>query len=563
MNDTFYDHIPEDQAQQLIQSAAIISGKPAAEMTIQDAAQILEERGIKMPAYNPNIDKAAAMLWHTMDTKQLKRILSADTGNLETAFSSVIDELAQKAQEAIPAQDAQEIKTFDAKIWEEAGGHYEEIRRALNDRLQAATEPAREILTGTVAEISKAAREAFASITEIVNSEAYKAIREKLQEVGKIIEEYRLNYKELAEASEALEQLIPFIQMELDAAQDDPAFTGCTLEDVIQHGIDDDLQPTDSKYRPIIERALQRQEEHRAITEAVEEIEQAAEKLPQIIANPTEKVDYPVDKPNSVIWSIVEAASIMNSAGQMQIGINTSKDGSNPDQLIYISLISDDLDINISKNLTPFDKRCYIAAAALYNAGNAVISTTQLYYMMGGQRKNPNAEDKRKIEESLLKMGTTRIFIDNEQEIKFAKNYVHFKYDASLLPFERTSAYINGKYTDSAIHLFREPPLISFAKEHNNQITTIPRKLLASPQNKTDENLRIEDYLIERIAHIKNPKFPTQNKTLYSTIFEACNIKGKQRQRAKKKIHNLLEYYKSCSWIIGYTESEDGITIDA
>ena len=273
MNDTFYDHIPEDQAQQLIQSAAIISGKPAAEMTIQDAAQILEERGIKMPTYNPNIDKAAAMLWHTMDTKQLKRILSADTGNLETAFSSVIDELAQKAQEAIPAQDAQEIKTFDAKIWEEAGGNYEEIRRALNDRLQAATEPAREILTGTVSEISKAAREAFASITEIVNSEAYKAIRQKLQEVGQIIEKYRLNYKELAEASEALEQLIPFIQMELDAAQDNPAFTGCTLEDVLQHGLDDDLRPTDSKYRPIIEKAKQRLAEYKAAQEALAEID--------------------------------------------------------------------------------------------------------------------------------------------------------------------------------------------------------------------------------------------------------------------------------------------------
>ncbi len=564
MNEISYSHIPEDQAQQLIKHAATISGNPAAEMAIQEAVKILEERGVKMPTYNPAIDKAAAMLWATMDTRQLKRILSANDAELENAFSSVIEELAQKAQEAIPAQDAQEVKIFDAKVWEDAAGNYAEIRRCLNDRTLAAMEPAKEILTDTVAHISKAAREALATITEIANSPAYKAIKEKLQETGRIIEEYRLNlnYKELATASEELKQLIPFLQMEIDAAQDDPAFSGCTLEEVLDKGFSAGLQPIDSKYRPLIDRAMQQLEEHRRIAETVAEIEQAAEELPRIIANPTDKINYPLDKPNSIIWDLIADAAGTANDGQVKMKIDTSRSGSKQDALIYYSIDFDALggDVTISRQLTPFDKRCYIAAAALFNADNKIISARQIYFMMGNTTE-PNDEDLRKVNDSLTKMGAARVYIDNQEEVNAQKGATHFKYDAALLPFERMSAYINGKLTESAIHLFREPPMISFAKQRN-QVTTIPRQLLESPISKTDANLRIDDYLLERISHMQSPKSKAPRKMLYSTIFSNCAIKtAKQKQRAKSKIRRYLDYYKQCKWIKGYIEETDGITI--
>ena len=134
-------------------------------------------------------------------------------------------------------------------------------------------------------------------------------------------------------------------------------------------------------------------------------------------------------------------------------------------------------------------------------------------------------------------------------------------YDASLLPFERISAYINGQLTESAIHLFREPPLVSFARERN-QITTISRQLLESPINKTDANLLLEDYLIERIGRMKNTKSNAPLKMLFKTIYEKCAITtAKQKQRAPEKIRRYLDHYKKCGWIKGYKEDTDGIKI--
>jgi hypothetical protein len=126
---------------------------------------------------------------------------------------------------------------------------------------------------------------------------------------------------------------------------------------------------------------------------------------------------------------------------------------------------------------------------------------------------------------------------------------------------ERISAIVNGQTTDSAIHLFREPPLISFARERK-QITTVSRKLLESPLSQTDSNLQIEDYLIEQISHIKSPKSKLKNKLLFETIFEKCNIKTpNQRARARETITKLLDHYKKHNFIKDYKKSPDGITI--
>ena len=73
--------------------------------------------------------------------------------------------------------------------------------------------------------------------------------------------------------------------------------------------------------------------------------------------------------------------------------------------------------------------------------------------------------------------------------------------------------------------------------------------------------MQIEDYLIERISHMKNGN--AKGKILYKTLFAACKIaKGKPQDRAKKdKIPRYLDYYKRQKFIKGYTTDADGITI--
>ena len=103
--------------------------------------------------------------------------------------------------------------------------------------------------------------------------------------------------------------------------------------------------------------------------------------------------------------------------------------------------------------------------------------------------------------------------------------------------------------------------MISFAKRRN-QITAIEPKLLESPISKTDANLRLEDYLLERIGHMKSEKSKAPNKILYSTLYEKCGITTRlQRSRIPDKIKRYLDYYKSCGFISGYSMEKDGISI--
>ena len=301
------------------------------------------------------------------------------------------------------------------------------------------------------------------------------------------------------------------------------------------------------------------------VTEAIEEAEIAAEDIQRIIARePPERLDYPLDKPNRLLWRLLEEAE----GGQIGIDFDTTKQsmkGKGKDAIVYYGLDFSQCNkpgsgITITNRLTPFDKLVYMAAGALFNAGSNVFSIAQLYRMMGYDGR-PSDTDRKKIDESLTKM-TSRLFIDSTKEAEVNKSYPPFKYDADLLPFERLEVYINNQPT-TAIHLFREPPLIAFARGRK-QITTISRQLLMPPLSKTSENLSIQDYLIDRISHIKNNK-KLSRKLLYKTIFENCNITGsKNKQRAPGKIKKFLDHYVKQGFIKSYKESEsqDGITIE-
>ena len=153
------------------------------------------------------------------------------------------------------------------------------------------------------------------------------------------------------------------------------------------------------------------------------------------------------------------------------------------------------------------------------------------------------------------------IHISNENEAD-NYNYHKFTYDGSLLPMERiTNVNIKGNIVESAVHPFREPPMLTFAKEHGNQLTTIDIKLLQSPVNKTEESLQVEDYLIERISKAKNGAL--SKKILISTICENANITSKsQKSKLPEKLKRFLDHYKTCNFIKGYTLAKDSITID-
>ena len=132
---------------------------------------------------------------------------------------------------------------------------------------------------------------------------------------------------------------------------------------------------------------------------------------------------------------------------------------------------------------------------------------------------------------------------------------------------ERGTEIVNGKITDIAIRVFREPPLMTFAR-NRKQITTIDIKVLQSPISKTDANLLIDDYLISRISpEKKNGK--DCFRILYKAIYSHANIadspktnaEKQQKKRARGKIENYLKHYTRTELIYGYTMEKDGISI--
>ena len=289
-------------------------------------------------------------------------------------------------------------------------------------------------------------------------------------------------------------------------------------------------------------------------------------KLPSLAGKRVEKLDFPVDKVNSKIWDILGE----DTKGQIRMisaeSLKDKRKGKQINILYAIDFENIDKAVSITKRLTPYDELVYIAISALFSVGNDYITTAQIYNAMGFEGR-PSKYDIDKINKAITKMSGARIHIDNLEEIQAKYKYPVVKYDGSLLPMERASIIINGQLAEAAIHIFREPPLISFARGRK-QITTIERKLLASPISKTDQNIRLQTYLIERISRIKNDS-KSSNKILFETLYSETGINtAKQKQRAPEKIKQLLDHYKECDFIKGYKpdtleeiKAADGVAI--
>lgn len=372
--------------------------------------------------------------------------------------------------------------------------------------------------------------------------------------------------------------LIPFIADELEALRQQPGYEDITIFRLYLQSAEDG--PKGDELAELIQRAQEKAEkalsfsgEAGLMMEATARLAHATadaeatatakltvkhlEALPRITATMTSVLHYPVDKPNSKIWRGLETAT---GNGQIRFSFDTGKNAPIYYGINFDALEALDAGLKITKQLTPFDKRVYIAAAALYNAGNEVISATQIHKMMGN-KEQPAPNQTKKINDSITKMGAARIFLSNEKEKQVNKKYPLYQYDGALLPFERLSAYINNTLTDSAIHLFREPPLVDFARKRQ-QVTTISRQLLESPVSKTEKNLQLEDYLLERIAHMKSTKSKAPRKMLLNTIYEKSGITTKkQKDRAPERIKKYLDHYKKTGWIKGFTMDKDSVTI--
>jgi len=294
--------------------------------------------------------------------------------------------------------------------------------------------------------------------------------------------------------------------------------------------------------------------------------------LPAIISiggKEPEKIHYPVDKINSLLFS-----KGFEKSGNYPI--SAEKHGSKKEITTILTLDFEELERDTAltfRKLTPFDKRVYLSAGALLEAGNKYISATQIYKAMGGKgRPAPNQIEN--IVNSCKKMMIYRLRIDNRQEAE-AYNYPLFQNGYFFLfPFEIVeNVTINGKLTDFCIHALKdELLLIEYARERK-QVKSFTLEQWTLPFSMTEEHILIDDYFRKRISHMQRDKEKTGryiNKILFKTIYEnlgidtkrgATAIMRKKKSRTAPKFRQLLEHYKDTGIITGYTEGQDGFTI--
>lgn len=285
-----------------------------------------------------------------------------------------------------------------------------------------------------------------------------------------------------------------------------------------------------------------------------------SEQIINVITKKANSIEYPLDKLNSLMWS---------KEGNLSVEVNVAKEEDREKDIsiayaIDFTKLIQNGSVMISNALTAYDKRVYIAVAALFKVKNEILSIPMIYHAMGFAG-DPGESDRAQIYKSIIKMRFTAIHIDTTKEARIYK-YPKFEYNGALLPSDdERNVLINGNFTERAIRFFIEPPLIKFARERK-QITTFDIKLLQSPISKTDINLKIEDYLLERIARAKEGT--GQPKILYKTIADKVGIENMTkdnqknlRKRLPDKINRYLNYYVKCQFIKKYVIDKDGVTV--
>lgn len=285
--------------------------------------------------------------------------------------------------------------------------------------------------------------------------------------------------------------------------------------------------------------------------------------LPVIITKKIQDILYPLDKVNSSFWGLIPGE-------QTTLKAESDEDSRKGKEANIYVLLDFDFDkmketgITISRPLTSYDKRVFIASANLKEQGHDTVTTTQVYEAMGN-RGRPSAQQRQKILKSIETMSLCRVTLDNSEEAAMYTKYDKVKRTFYLLPTTIDKGYVNGLIVDDAINIIELPRLFIFAKKRG-QFASTPIALLESPISQTEANLLLEDYLLTRISRMKNAiKRKKQGNTtiLLDTLYKNCNISDKhKRSRAAEKIDRLLQHYKKQGFIKGYKLTAKSIDID-
>lgn len=285
---------------------------------------------------------------------------------------------------------------------------------------------------------------------------------------------------------------------------------------------------------------------------------------------PTE-FTLPVDKVNANVWRVHNFCAVpvpssititnFERSELLPIAVEGKADKDNgKKRTVYYGIDFCDEKLQVNQKLTALDQRVHDAIGTLYNAGNEYMSLSQIAAVMGN-RSNPSTNMIERIEKSIYKMMTAAVILDQTEDYsKYTELVIEKKYIGNVLAAERKMATINGQLVADALHLYREPILMEFARVRG-QLSRVPKEVIENTKRQTDNNIAIETYLMQRIARMKDPKAKAIKKIRYDAIFKDAELVGKQQQRAMSTIFEYLDHYKKVGWIEGYSRIKEGVQI--
>ena len=373
----------------------------------------------------------------------------------------------------------------------------------------------------------------------------------------------------LQEMFNELETLEPYLRAELSK----PEYEGQTLDHILKTYTPGELLELLQDHDSFIYKAW----EAAKAAKAAEPID--------IETYRADKLNTPVDRVNFLAWN-----NFKETGGQIKFDMRSEKDKNDPERrdlsiaMRYSLSFGDNPNIKTTKELNHYDRRLTQAIDTLMTAGKDIMLPSEIFYGMGGTGRMGDTQLKN-INASLTKQGTGRVYINNKEEAAHY-DYPEIVYDGNILNFERIVVRYKGQERE-AIKLLRRPVLMEFA-DQRDQLSAVPMKALQSPISKTDNHLRIEDYLLHRIVRQKKiindlqekqQKKYTQKRQkeireartltiLLETFYENTgNLKKKAvvRQRALDTAKRYLSHYQSEAggyYINSYSIKDDRIIIE-
>lgn len=234
--------------------------------------------------------------------------------------------------------------------------------------------------------------------------------------------------------------------------------------------------------------------------------------------------------------------------------------------IVTVSLLDLPPGVDLSRNVEPFDSSVFGAVCSLQESGNKRFTGHDIYKVITG---NPNARAAetalKMIDASWKRLTSISIRIDTGN-MGDAYNFIRWVRDRRIIEGGTDTIYFQNQngICESTVYSIHEEPILKTYAGFLGQIQRYPAKWLDTPINKTPEILIIQNALFEHIQAIPN----ISRRILYDSLFDRVDISAKTPAAERKKkailrkhIRTMLEYWKECGVIQGYTEKKKGNTV--